>query len=52
MPKVVSKDGKTRQFAYSAAGMKAAKEDARQTGGRLTEMNMKSKMMKRKKSNA
>jgi|TARA_E500000318_G_C3551530_1_gene209137 hypothetical protein len=48
MPKVVSKDGKTRHFAYSKAGMKAAKEYARQTGGRVTEANMKTKMAKRK----
>jgi hypothetical protein len=48
MPKVVSKDGKTRHFAYSKAGMKAAKEYARQTGGRVNEANMKTKMAKRK----
>ena len=48
MPKVVSKDGKTRHFAYSKSGMKAAKEYARQTGGRVTEVNMKTKMAKRK----
>ena len=51
MPKVVSKEGESRHFAYSAAGMKAAKEYARQTGGRVTEANMKTKMAKRK-SNA
>jgi hypothetical protein len=48
MPKVVSKDGKARTFAYSAAGMKAAKEYARQTGGRVTEASMKTKMAKKK----
>jgi len=48
MPKVVSQDGKTRHFAYSRAGMKAAKEYARQTGGRVTEANMKTKMAKKK----
>lgn len=48
MPKVVSKDGKTRHFAYSKAGMSAAKEYARQTGGRVTGMSMKTKMAKKK----
>jgi hypothetical protein len=48
MPKVVSKEGKTRHFAYSKAGMSAAKEYARQTGGRVTDANMKSKMAKKK----
>ena len=48
MPKVVSKDGKARHFAYSKAGMKAAKEYARQTGGRVTEANMKTKMAREK----
>ncbi len=50
MPKVVSKDGKARHFAYSKAGMKAAKEYARQTGGRVTDASMKTKMMKKKKT--
>lgn len=48
MPKVVSKDGKTRHFAYSKAGMNAAKEYARQTGGRVAGASMKTKMAKRK----
>lgn len=48
MPKVVSKDGKTRHFAYSKAGMSAAKEYARQTGGRVAGASMKTKMAKRK----
>jgi hypothetical protein len=48
MPKVVTKDGKTRTFAYSKAGMAAAKEYAKQYGGRVTEANMKTKMMKKK----
>jgi hypothetical protein len=48
MPKVVSKDGKTRHFAYSKAGMGAAKEYARQTGGRVTGASMKTKMAKKK----
>lgn len=48
MPKVVSKDGKTRHFAYSKAGMSAAKEYARQTGGRVASVSMKSKMAKKK----
>lgn len=50
MPKVVSKDGKARHFAYSKAGMKAAKEYARQTGGRVTGASMKTKMMQKKKT--
>lgn len=48
MPKVISKDGKTRHFAYSKAGMSAAKEYARQTGGRVTGASMKTKMAKKK----
>ena len=48
MPKVVSKDGKTRHFAYSKAGMSAAKEYARQTGGRVAGASMKTKMAKKK----
>jgi hypothetical protein len=48
MPKVVSKEGKTRHFAYSKAGMRAAKEYAKQTGGRMTGASMKSKMAKKK----
>lgn len=48
MPKVVTKDGKTRHFAYSKAGMSAAKEYAKQYGGRISEVSMKTKMMKKK----
>lgn len=48
MPKVVSKDGKARTFAYTKAGMGAAKEYAKQTGGRVTGMSMKTKMAKKK----
>ena len=35
MPKVISKDGKSRHFSYSKKGMEAAKEYAKQTGGRM-----------------
>jgi hypothetical protein len=49
MPKVVTKDGKTRTFAYSKAGMSAAKEYAKQYGGRVAEVNMKTTMLKKKK---
>jgi len=49
MPKVVTKDGKTRTFAYSKAGMSAAKEYAKQYGGRVSEVNMKTTMLKKKK---
>jgi len=48
MPKVVSKDGKTRHFSYSKEGFKAAKEYAKQTGGRFAMGGMKSKMAKKK----
>tara|TARA_R110001606_G_scaffold326201_1_gene472964 strand:+ start:1139 stop:1297 length:159 start_codon:yes stop_codon:yes gene_type:complete len=48
MPKVVSKDGKTRTFSYTKAGMGAAKEYAKQTGGRVTGASMKTKMAKKK----
>lgn len=48
MPKVVTKDGKTRMFAYTKAGMAAAKEYAKQYGGRISEVNMKTAMMKKK----
>lgn len=48
MPKVVTKDGKTRTFAYTKAGMSAAKEYAKQYGGRISEVNMKTAMMKKK----
>jgi len=49
MPKVVMKDGKTKRFAYTKAGMSAAKEYAKQYGGRVTEASMKTSMMKKKK---
>lgn len=48
MPKVVLPNGKSRTFAYSASGMKAAKEYARQYGGRITEANMKTVFAKKK----
>ena len=48
MPKVVSKDGKARTFAYTKAGMSAAKEYANQTGGRVAGASMKTKMAKKK----
>ena len=46
MPKVVTKDVKTRTFAYSKACMSAAKEYAKQYGGRVAEVNMKTTMLK------
>lgn len=48
MPEVVSKDGKKRTFAYSKKGMAAAKEYARQTGGRMKGASIKTKMAKKK----
>jgi len=50
MPMVISKDGKKRHFAYSKAGYAAAKEYAKQTGGRFAGASMKTKMAKRKKN--
>lgn len=50
MPKVVMKDGKTRHFAYSKKGMSAAKEYARQYGGRVENVSMKTKMKQKKSS--
>ena len=50
MPKVVSKDGKTRHFSYSKEGFKAAKDYAKQTGGRFAMGGMKSKMAKKKET--
>jgi len=47
MPMVISKDGKKRHFAYSKAGYAAAKEYAKQTGGRFQMGSMKSKMGKK-----
>ena len=51
MPKVVLKNGKTRTFAYTKAGMDAAKEYARQYDGRVESVSMKT-TMKRKKNYA
>jgi hypothetical protein len=51
MPKVVMKNGKSRTFAYTKAGMNAAKEYAKQYGGRVENVSMKTTMRK-KKSNA
>jgi len=51
MPKVVMKNGKTRTFAYTKAGMTAAKEYAKQYGGRVENVSMKT-TMKRKKNYA
>ena len=48
MPKVVSKDGKTRTFAYTKSGMKMAKEYAKQTGGRVAGASIKTKLAKNK----
>jgi len=48
MPKVVLKNGKTKTFAYTKTGMSAAKEYAKQYGGRISEVNMKTAMMKKK----
>jgi len=50
MPKVILPNGKSRTFAYSPAGMKAAKEYARQYGGRVSEANMKTVFAKKKES--
>jgi hypothetical protein len=50
MPKVVLKDGKTRHFSYSKKGMSAAKEYARQYGGRIESVSMKTKMRKKKET--
>jgi hypothetical protein len=51
MPKVVLKNGKTRTFAYTKAGMAAANEYAKQYDGRVKSVSMKTTMRK-KKSNA
>jgi len=51
MPKVVLKNGKTRTFAYTKAGMAAAKEYAKQYDGRVESVSMKT-TMKRKKNYA
>jgi hypothetical protein len=39
MPKVVLPDGTTRTFKYTVEGTKAAKEYAKQYGGRLAEFD-------------
>jgi hypothetical protein len=48
MPKVILKDGKTRHFAYTKPGMQAAKEYAKQYGGRVVDGGMKYSMAKKK----
>ncbi len=48
MPKVVMKDGKSRHFSYSQKGVTAAKEYAKQYGGRVESVSMKTTMRKRK----
>ncbi len=48
MPKVTSKDGKTRHFQYSKAGMKSAKSYAKASGGRVQNTSPKYKMAKKK----
>jgi len=48
MPKVIGKDGKTRHFAYSKAGMKSAKNYAKASGGRIENTSPKYKMAKKK----
>lgn len=48
MPKVVMKNGKTRTFAYTKAGMAAAKEYAKQYDGRVENVSMKTTMQKKK----
>jgi hypothetical protein len=47
MPKVVMKNGKTRTFAYTKAGMAAAKEYAKQYDGRVESVSMKTTMRKK-----
>ena len=48
MPTVTSKDGKKRHFSYSKQGTQAAKDYAKQTGGRFAMGSMKSKLAKKK----
>jgi len=48
MPKVVMKDGKSRHFSYSRKGVTAAKEYAKQYGGRVESVSMKTTMRKKK----
>lgn len=52
MPKVVMKNGKSRTFAYTKAGMNAAKEYAKQYGGRVENVSMKTTMKRKKKTYA
>jgi len=52
MPKVVMKNGKTRTFAYTKAGMAAAQEYARQYDGRVESVSMKTTMKRKKKTYA
>lgn len=52
MPKVVMKNGKTRTFAYTKAGMNAAKGYARQYDGRVENVSMKTTMKRKKKTYA
>ena len=52
MPKVVMKNGKTRTFAYTKAGMAAAKEYAKQYDGRVENVSMKTTMKRKKKTYA
>lgn len=52
MPKVVMKNGKTLTFAYTKAGMNAAKEYAKQYGGRVENVSMKTTMKRKKKTYA
>jgi hypothetical protein len=53
MPKVITQDGKTRHFAYSKAGVEAAKAYAKSNGGRVDMRDaMKMKMAKAKKKDA
>ena len=52
MPKVVTKDGKTKNFSYSKKGMASAKAFASSTGGKIKNTpkgDMKRKYGKAKK---
>ena len=48
MPKVILKDGSVRHFGYTRAGMEAAKEYARQYGGRTIDGGIGYSMAKKK----
>ena len=52
MPKVILKDGKVRHFAYTKAGMQAAKEYAKQFGGRTVDGGYRYAMAKKKDTKA